>query len=108
VKRVLFDENMPRKLRRDLPDFFIRTAQEEGWSAFKNGELLTRAAVTFDVLVTIDQRMRYQQNMTRFDIGMVVIEVPDTRFVHLRALVPELRDAISKVGPGEVVIVKAA
>jgi len=40
VKRVLLDENMPRKLRRDLPKFFIRTAQEQGWSAFKNGELL--------------------------------------------------------------------
>jgi len=77
VRPVLFDENMPRKLRRDLPTFFIRTAQEEGWSAFKNGALLTRAADKFDVFVTIDQRMRYQQNMTRFDIGVVVIEVPE-------------------------------
>ena len=99
---------MPRKLRRDLPSFAIRTAQEEGWSAFKNGELLTRAAMTFDVLVTIDQRMRYQQNMTRFDIGVVVIEIPDTRFVHLRALVSEINDAIVKVMPGEVVVVKPA
>ena len=61
MKRVLFDENMPRKLRRDLPEFFIRTAQEEGWSAFKNGDLLRRATLRFDVLVTIDQRMRYQR-----------------------------------------------
>jgi len=49
VKRVLFDENMPRKRRRDLPEFFVRTAQEEGWSAFKNGDLLRRATLTFDV-----------------------------------------------------------
>ena len=108
MKRVLFDENMPRKLRRDLPGFAIRTAQEEGWSAFKNGALLTRAAMTFDVFVTIDQRMRYQQNMTRFDIGVVVIEIPDTRFVHVRALVSEISDAIVKVMPGEVVVVKPA
>jgi len=96
---------MPRKLRRDLPQFFIRTAQEEGWSAFKNGDLLRRATVTFDVLVTIDQRMRYQQNMTRFEIGIVVIEVPDTRLVHLRPLVPQLSEAIERVRPGEVVVV---
>ena len=97
---------MPRKLRRDLPKFSIRTAQEEGWSAFKNGELLRRAAEKFDVFVTIDQRMRYQQNMTQLQIGVVVIEIPDTRFVHLRALVPELDDAIANVALGEVVIVK--
>ena len=68
MRRVLFDENMPRKLRRDLPEFLIRTAQEEGWPAFKNGALPGRAAETFAVLVTIDQRMRYQQNMGRLTI----------------------------------------
>jgi hypothetical protein len=106
VRRVLFDENMPRKLRRDLPEFVIRTAQEEGWSAFKNGALLAQAAAAFDVLVTIDQRMRYQQNMTRMTMGVVVIEVPDTRLVHLRPLVPELRDAIERIRPGEVIVLK--
>ena len=108
MKRILFDENMPRKLRRDLPGFFVRRAQEEGWSAFKNGDLLRRATVTFDVFVTIDQRIRYQQNVTRSQIGVVVIEVPDTRLVHLRALVSQLSEAIETVRPGEVVVVKPA
>jgi predicted nuclease of predicted toxin-antitoxin system len=106
VKRVLFDENMPRKLRRDLPEFVIRTAQEEGWSAFKNGELLEHASATFDVLVTIDQRMRYQQNVARLTMGVVAIEVPDTRIAFLRRLVPEIRDAIERVNPGEVIVVR--
>ena len=88
MKRVLFDENMPRKLRRDLPEFFICTAQEQGWSAFQNGDLLRRAAQDFDVLVTIDQRMRHQQNVPLLNIGVVVIEIADTRLVHLRKLVP--------------------
>lgn len=105
MKHVLFDENMPRKLRRDLPGFFVRTAQEEGWAAFKNGELLRRAAAAFDVLVTIDQRMRYQQNMTQLQIGVVVIEVPDTRIIFLRALLPQLREALERIQPGEVVVV---
>jgi hypothetical protein len=51
---------MPRKLRRELPDFIVRTAQEEGWGSYKNGELLRLASATFDVVVTLDQRMRYQ------------------------------------------------
>lgn len=98
---------MPRKLRRDLPEFFVRTAQEEGWAAYQNGELLRRAALAFDVLVTIDQRMRYQQNVPRLPIGVVVIEVRDTRLIHLRPLLPQLREAIESIGVGEVFVVKA-
>lgn len=96
---------MPRKLRRDLAEFFIITAQEQGWSAFKNGALLREASPSFDVFVTIDQRIRYQQTMAGFDIGVVVIEVPDTRLRYLRALLPELRAAIMRVQPSEVIVV---
>jgi len=98
---------MPRKLRRDLPEFFIRTAQEQGWSAFQNGDLLRRAAQDFDVLVTIDQRMRHQQNVPLLNIGVVVIEIADTRLVHLRKLVPQIREAIMRVLSGEVAVVSS-
>lgn len=96
---------MPRKLRRDLSEFFVRTAQEQGWSAFKNGALLREASTSFDVLVTIDQNVRHQQNVTRFNIGLVAIEVPDTRLMYIRQLLPELRAAIARVRPGEIIIV---
>ncbi len=108
MRRVLFDENMPRKLRRDLPEFFIRTAQEQGWSSLRNGALLREASGTFDVLVTIDQRMRYQQNVRQFELGIVVIEVRDTRLIHLRPLLADLRDAIARVTTGEVIVVNSA
>ncbi|HET7436998.1 MAG TPA: hypothetical protein VFN10_19975 [Thermoanaerobaculia bacterium] len=96
---------MPRKLRRDLPEFVIRTAQEEGWGAYQNGELLRRAAATFDVLVTLDQRMRHQQNVGHLGIAVVVIEIPDTRLVFIRALLPQLREAISSARAGDVLII---
>jgi hypothetical protein len=60
-------------LRRKLPEFEIRTVQEEGWGAFKNGELLRRAEGHFDVLLTADRRMQYQQQLTTFGIGVVVV-----------------------------------
>lgn len=107
MKTVLFDENMPRKLRRDLAEFSIQTAQERGWSAFKNGELLRRASEAFDVFVTIDQRIRYQQNLAAMKIGVVVIEVVDTRIDHLRTLLPQLRDAIARVERGGIIVVKS-
>jgi len=106
VKRVLFDENMPRKLRRDLPEFYIRTAQEQGWSAYKNGQLLKQLSEVFDVLVTIDQNVRHQQNLAKFNVGIVAIEIPDTRIVFLRELIPEIREAITVVNPGELIVVE--
>jgi hypothetical protein len=108
VKRVLFDENMPRKLRRDLSEFYIRTAQEQGWSAYKNGELLKQLPGTFDVLVTIDQNIRHQQNLSKFKVGIVAIEVPDTRLVFLRQLIPQIREAIAAVRPGQLIIIGSA
>lgn len=107
MRRVLFDEDMPRQLRRDLPEFEIRTVQEEGWSSVHNGELLRLASTTFDVLVTADQRLRYQQNLTKLTIGVVAISVRDNRLPHLRTLLPELRDAIANVAAGSLVIVPA-
>ena len=105
MKKVLFDENMPHKLRRHLPEFFIRTAQEQGWSSFKNGQLLAQAVREFEVFVTIDQRMRYQQNLQKLPIGIVVIDARDTRFESILAHVEELREAIARVRPGEVILV---
>lgn len=99
---------MPRKLRRDLREFPIRTAQEEGCSGFKNGELLRRVSPLFQVFVSLDQRMQYQQNLAKFDIGLVVIDIPDTRLRFVRELLPEIRDAIARVSPGEVIVIKPA
>jgi hypothetical protein len=96
---------MPRKLRHDLPGFVIRTAQEQGWSSLKNGQLLAVAAPDFDVLVTIDQRMRFQQDVRELLIAIVVIDTRDTRFESIRAHVDELRDAIARVAPGEIILV---
>jgi len=107
VRRVLFDEDMPRQLRRDLPGFEVRTVQEEGLSSLHNGQLLSRAAVHFDVLVTADQRLQYQQNIPKFDIGVVVISARDVRLPSLRLLLPQLRRAIESVAAGTLVVVKA-
>jgi hypothetical protein len=106
VRRVLFDEDVPRQLRRDLPEFEIRTVQEEGWASLKNGELLLVSSPRFDVFVTADKRLRYQQNIARFDIGVVVIATRDTRLPRLQEVLDELRVAIRDVLPGTLIEVK--
>ena len=108
MRRVLFDEDLPRKLRRDLVEFEIRTVQEQGWSSVQNGELLRRASELFDVFVTADQNLQYQQNIARFDIGIVVIASADTRLPRLRSAILKIRTAIVNVQPRTLVIVSTA
>ena len=68
--RVLLDEQLPRHLARDLTAHQVRTVQQEGWTGLKNGELLQRAANSgFDVFVTADQNLEFQQNLTRPPLG---------------------------------------
>lgn len=108
MRRVLFDENMPRKLRREISDSIVRTVQEEGWAGFKNGDLLRRASGKFDVLLTADQRLRYQQNIVQFAIGVVAIETFDTTLSGLRPLLPQINQAIASVKPGTVLVLRTA
>ena len=89
--------------RRKLPQFEIRTVQEEGWGAFKNGELLRRAEGRFDVLLTADRRMQYQQKLPAFRIGVVVIITPRLQLQLLERVIQPLSDAISCVSFGEVI-----
>jgi hypothetical protein len=79
--------------------------QEEGWSSVKNGELLGLTSAAFEVFVTADKRLRHQQNIAAFKIGVVVIATRDTRLPRIREVLEELRDAIRNVAPGTLIIV---
>ena len=61
--RILLDESLPHELRDDLPGHAVKTVTEAGWTGVRNGELLRRAAESFDVFVTADQNLQYQQNL---------------------------------------------
>ena len=72
--RILFDQGTPAPLRRALPLHNVETAFERGWSTLVNGELLSAAeAAGFDVLVTTDMNLRYQQDLTSRRIAIVVL-----------------------------------
>jgi len=73
-----------------------------GWASKKNGELLRLAEGEFDVLVTTDQRLSYQQSVASFAIAVVVLVVRRTKIEFLLPLVPELERVLQEVQPGEV------
>ena len=106
MRRVLLDENLPRKLRRDLNEFFVRTVQEENWTSFANGELLDRAQHEFDVFLTADRRLQFQQNLGRFNIGVVVILTTSLRYRQIRQAIEQIRSALATVQSGELIHVQ--
>ena len=108
MRRVLFDEDVPRQLRRDLPVFDIRTVPEVGWAGVKNGELLRRAENLFDVFVTADRKLPFQQNLRAFSIGVVVLMAGSTKLEDLRPLAGEISQAIETVQPHQLILVPAS
>jgi hypothetical protein len=71
-----------------------------GWTAIKNGELLTLASDHFDVFVTVDRNLSFQQNLDVFTIAVIVLRAKTNRLADLRALVPSLVAAIESATPG--------
>ena len=100
--RLLLDECVPRRLRRELSEHEVRTVPEMGWAAKENGELLQLASNLFDVLITTDQRLSYQQDVGRFPIAVVVLVARRNKIEFLLPLAPELRRALTGVQPGNV------
>ena len=71
--RVLLDECLPRRLKRELVGHDARTVPEMGWASKRNGELLALAAGEFDVFLTADRNLSYQQDVSAFNIAVVVL-----------------------------------
>ena len=98
--RILFDQGTPAPLRRHLGDHAVDTVAERGWSELGNGDLIARAEdVGYDVLVTTDQNMRYQQNLTGRRLAIVVLL--STAWPYVRLHTGEIRSALNEVRPGE-------
>ena len=100
--RILLDECVPRRFRRQLQGHEVRTVPEMGWASFENGVLLAVASGKFEVLVTTDQRLNYQQNVSSFQIAVVVLVARRNKLEFLVPLVPQLVKVLGEIKPGEV------
>lgn len=108
MKRVLFDEHLPRLLKRDLPGVEVRTVAEAGWAGTKNGRLLRLAETEFDVFLTADRNLPHQQMLSALALGVVVLAAGSTKLEDLRVLAPRIVEAIVAVQPGQVLYVLPA
>jgi predicted nuclease of predicted toxin-antitoxin system len=105
--RILLDECVPRKLRGELPGHDVKTVAEMGWAGTKNGVLLQRAAAEFDVLLTVDQGLPYQQNLAGLPFAVVIIKAPSNDINDLRPKMPEVLQVLATIQLGQVVQIDA-
>ena len=99
--RILFDNGTPRQLRRHLFGHDVGTARERGWDTLANGDLLDRAEEGgYEVLITTDQGIRYQQNMSNRRV--VVVVLMNTAWPRISRRTETIRNALEGIQPGEV------
>ena len=103
--RVLLDECVTRYLKRDFTGHEIFTVEEAGFKGLKNGRLLQAMSGHFDVLVTVDQNLQYQQNLTAHAVAIVVLRARRSTYPMLKPLMPELLERLETINPGEVIVV---
>jgi PIN like domain len=106
--RVLIDECVPRRIRGHLPGHDVHTVPEMGWSGKKDGELLgLMAGQGFEVLVTVDQGVKHQQNLRAAGVAVVVLVATSNRLADLVPLMPSALASLGSIQPGDVVEVTA-
>ena len=99
--KILLDESVPRLLKLRLPQLNISTVQEMGWTGVQNGELLRRAEEHFDVLITADRNLRYQQKLSGRKLAILVL--PSNQVPLVTRLVPVVETLLITIQPGAIV-----
>src|SRR5712691_8050502 len=102
--RILFDQGTPVPLRETFTGHQVATALEIGWAELANGELLEKAETQFDVFVTTDKNLRYQQNLTGRRLAILVL--PTTSWPKIRGHEPQIVAAINALRPGDITELK--
>ena len=101
--RLLLDENLDWRLRRDLLDHQVESVPLMGWAGIENGELLRKAVEAgFDVRVTMDSNMVHQQNIREYAIAVVALRAASNRLANTRPLMPALLALLPQIQPGTV------
>ncbi|MGH9461046.1 MAG: DUF5615 family PIN-like protein [Vicinamibacteria bacterium] len=104
--KLLLDESIPRRLKHELSQHEVATVPERGWAGKKNGELIELAAGSFDIFITVDQGLEYQQNLANVGIAVIVLRARTNRFADLKPLVPKILEALKNTKAGHVIHVE--
>jgi len=102
---VLLDECIDWRYGRELEPHRVSTVSEQGWTGLKNGELLRKASGEFDVFITVDRNLSFQQNLPDYSLAVLVLTGPSNRLQDLVPHVPRILKALECPQPGTAVLI---
>jgi len=103
--RILIDECLDWRLSRALSEHDCASVHQMNWGGLSNGLLLKKAQEEFDVLLTGDTNLSFQQNVTSFDIAVVILGAGSTRLTDTLTLMSQVAKLLPTIQPGDVVVV---
>ncbi|MFW9263665.1 DUF5615 family PIN-like protein [Nostoc sp. CALU 546] len=102
---ILIDECIDRRLARQLSGHSVKTVPQMGWAGIKDGELLRLAEIEFDVFITVDRNLPFQQNLTVLDLAVLVLQVPSNRLADIELLLPKILAIVDTAPKGTATVV---
>jgi len=97
--RILLDHCLPRRLAREFPSHAVRTTADQSWDRLRNGRLLAASSGDIDVFLTIDKKLKHQQNLATLPVAVMVIMAPSNRLADLLPFVPEIEMELKRLKP---------
>jgi hypothetical protein len=101
-RKILLDSCVPRPFKRELTPHHVQHTSEIGWQDLDDRPLLESADGSFDVFITTDQNLLYQQNLSRYSLSVIVLIAHTNRLEDLLPLVPSLLKALEAIQPGQI------
>ncbi|MDF3819605.1 hypothetical protein P3G55_06825 [Leptospira sp. 96542] len=100
--KILIDENLPKKLKKSLQELSVYTIQEKQWLGLKNGDLIQKMLGDgFDTLITLDQNLKYQQNLSKYPIAVLLINLENNQYSTILPYLEKIKSILSgNIQPG--------
>jgi hypothetical protein len=104
--KLLLDECVTRRLKREFATHEVHTVEEAGFKGLENGNLLRAASGKYDVLITVDRNLPYQQNLTGLEIAILVLSAKRNSYVRLKPLISRALTALATIEPREIILIQ--
>lgn len=103
--KILLDECIDHRFRKEFKEHVVTTVAYMGWDSIKNGELLKKAEKEFDVFITADANLRFQQNFIQINLAIIILRPKRNKLEYLKPLVPLIIEALSSIHKGSIQII---
>ena len=105
--KILLDECVDRRFGRELSGHEVKTVPQNGWAGIKNGSLMKLAEAEFDVFITVDRNLSFQQNLPRYDIAVIVLRCISNRYQDLAPFAPRVLELLKNPENGTAVLLES-